>query len=115
MKLTVKTLPTFTVEATKLATSRAGDLLGSLTIEEAEICIKTWVLEAVLEVQEPDEKSVLYFTRSDTAKELGVTVPTIDSWVEKGLLTYRWLGKRKVFLQSDLQKVLSDTNFYNQK
>jgi len=113
MKLHVKTLPTFATEATRIAVSRASEEFCKLSVEQVELMFKTWVYESIAELQEPVEASLLYFTRAQAAKELGVSCPTIDLWVSRGLLKHRWLGNRKIFLQEDIAAAVRDENLFN--
>ncbi|MFH0756558.1 MAG: hypothetical protein V2B15_04655 [Bacteroidota bacterium] len=114
MKIEVKTLPTFATQAAKIVASRGNEPFTSLTVKEAEMALKTWLYESILEVQEPEEASLLYYTRTSAAKELGIAPITLDEWVKSGLIKYKWLGNRRIFLHADLAAAIRDEKFTKQ-
>lgn len=46
-----------------------------------------------------------YFTISQAAKEVGVTRQTISRWITTGLLPAEKIGREKLILKPDLQKL----------
>lgn len=113
MKLKVKTLPTFATDASRICTLRADEPFGGLTLEEAEKVVKTWFYETLLEVKEPDECKILFFTRTTASKQLNIAPETLDGLIKKMGIEYHWLGNRKILYQSDLNRLITDKNIYN--
>ena len=115
MEIKVTNLPTFATEAARLITSRADQPLNSLSIKDAEIVLKTWFFEAVLEIQKPDEITMTYYTRAEASRKLGIVPATLDDLVRKADIKYRWLGNRKILLEGELNSLISEENIYNPK
>jgi len=115
MRFEITSLPLFAGKGVKLADEKANEPFGSLTVQQAEKLLKTWFYETLLELQQPDEYQPPFYNRLQVAEKLGISLPTVDSWVLKGILPCHYLGKRRVFLPGDLDDIVEDHNFYNPK
>ena len=77
-------------------------IIVELTKEEIKQIIKEEISSA-LASQGPNAVDEL-LTRKDTAKYLGVTMPTLNSWEKKGYIKAKRLGSRVYFYKSKLLK-----------
>ena len=107
-------LPSFAIKASKIAASRPGDTVTSLTISEAEICVKGWMWEAAAELQDPPEKAPLYLDRLEAIEALRLSALTFDRLVKSGIIKKGYLGKKLVFTQESLAAAILDekTEYY---
>ena len=56
----------------------------------------------------PKDKTPEYLTRKETAEMLGVSLPTLHSYVKKGYLTAHRVGEKTVrFRREDVEKALN--------
>ena len=56
----------------------------------------------------PKDKTPEYLTRRQTAKMLGISLPTLHSYVKKGFLTAHRVGEKTVrFKKEDVEKALN--------
>lgn len=56
----------------------------------------------------PKDKTPEYLTRKETAEMLGVSLPTLHSYVKKGYLTAHRVGEKTVrFKREDVEKALN--------
>ena len=113
MKFTVENMPVFATEAAKICTLRADEPFGGLTIQEAEKLMKTWFYETLMELRQPPEAKVTFFTRKTAAKELNISPKTLDELIEKTDTPYHWLGNRRILLRDDLNSLIKTENIYN--
>jgi excisionase family DNA binding protein len=47
-------------------------------------------------------KGVKYYTRKETARELNITLPTLNKYVKNGLISCRKIGARVLFSKDDI-------------
>lgn len=107
MKIEINNMPTFAVKASKIATLRAGDLFGVLTVREVEMLFKLWQYESILEMQQPEEFEKPYYNKREVCELLDVSPKTLDNLVSAGKLQKHYLGGRVVFLASDIDKAIT--------
>jgi len=108
MRIEIENMPTFATEAARLATSRAGDLFGVLTIEQVEMLLKTWVYEVMLELQQPDEFTKPFYNKGEVCELLDISDKTLSNLIKAGKINRKYLGGRPVFMAVDIQKAFTD-------
>ena len=52
-----------------------------------------------------------YFPRKDTAAKLNVSLPTLNEYTKRGLITGYRFGVRVMYKQSDIEAALTKMNF----
>jgi len=61
--------------------------------------LKKVVVSAIKETQAQSKPDNALLTQLQTAEKLKISIPTLNSWKEKGLLPYTQIG-RKIFFKS---------------
>lgn len=89
-------------------------ILQGLSISELTDTIKGIVADEIqnalttLTDSLPKDKTPEYLTRKETAEMLGVSLPTLHSYVKKGYLTVHRVGEKTVrFKREDVEKALN--------
>ena len=54
---------------------------------------------------------IKYYTRKETAKEMNITLPTLNKYVKKGLIQCRKIGNRVLFSKQDIENALQKRDF----
>lgn len=82
--------------------------LITLSVEDLQSIIKNAVGEVLqnsrLQQKEDDEES--YLTRQQVAKQLHLSLTTLDTYTKEGLLTSYKIGHRVLYKKSDLDSSL---------
>ena len=111
MQLSISHIPSTALKAAKLQTDKANELFTSLTVAETESLFKLWLYETLLELQLPEEAlTPLFMTRIEAAELLGITTVTLDKLSANGVIKYQLIGKKRVYLQTDLANSLMESN-----
>jgi excisionase family DNA binding protein len=83
--------------------------LFGLTLDQLEPVFKSWVCDCLNGESLSGTKQIPgYLTRTEAARSLRVSLPTLQSYTKLGLLTARRIGKRVLYSESDLQEALKD-------
>lgn len=89
-------------------------ILQGLSLEEFSTAIKGIVAEEMkyalttLSDSLPKDKTPEYLTRKETAEMLGVSLPTLHSYVKKGFISAQRVGEKTVrFRKEDVEKALN--------
>jgi hypothetical protein len=87
-----------------------SDLLVSLSVDEAETLIKSWVKQAIVETKPEDPASNLskYRTRKEVCQIFKLSLPTLDKYDEMGFIRSKKLGNRILYSEEDIQAALRD-------
>ncbi|HLO43761.1 MAG TPA: helix-turn-helix domain-containing protein [Leadbetterella sp.] len=64
-----------------------------------QVYLKDAILEATKQIMEQNAKPL---SRNEAADFLGVDVGTLNRWEAKGIITYHYLGGKKIYLKSEL-------------
>ncbi len=89
-------------------------LLQNATLEDLEKMVKRAVAEqmSAVSVKQPKEveKKGLpkYVKRIETARILGVTVPTLDDWTRNGLIQCCRISNRVYYSEEEIARALGD-------
>ena len=76
--------------------------------------LKLLIAEAIMQERErfknesSTEVKERYLTRSEVAKNLGVSKPTLCRWMNKGILIPKKIGRRILYAESEINKVLNN-------
>lgn len=91
-----------------------GLFLQGISVEELSETIKCIVAEevknALTAISEtmPKDTTPEYLTRKETAEMLGVSLPTLHSYVNKGYLAAHRVGEKTIrFRKEDVEKALN--------
>lgn len=89
-------------------------ILQGLSLEEFSTAIKGIVAEEMktaftqLSASLPKDTTPEYLTRKETAEMLGVSLPTLHSYVKKGYLTAHRVGEKTIrFRKEDVENALN--------
>ena len=85
-------------------------ILSSLTLDDLKTTISQTVrseLEKQLKPLVGHQESTEFISRKDTAKFLGVSLPTIDQWTRSGKLTGYRIGSRVRYKRIEVEQSLS--------
>ena len=79
-------------------------VLTEIPLKELEARIKTICIDAIRETVQKAivKKDDTLLTRKETAYELKISLPTLHSWTEKGILTAHYLGRKKFYKRSEV-------------
>jgi hypothetical protein len=86
-------------------------LFVSLSVPQAEDCIKSWVKSAIHEAQmeEPAEPGKpKFYTRAEVKEIFNISLPTLDKYAELGLIRKKRIGNRILFAEDEIQRALKD-------
>ena len=88
--------------------------LQGLSLDDLSSTIKSIVADEIqnalttLTDSLPKDKTPEYLTRKETAEMLGVSLPTLHSYVKRGYLTANRVGEKTVrFRREDVEKALN--------
>lgn len=88
--------------------------LQGLSLDDLSSTIKSIVADEIqnalttLTDSLPKDKTPEYLTRKETAEMLGVSLPTLHSYVKRGYLTAHRVGEKTVrFRREDVEKALN--------
>lgn len=88
-----------------------GMILQGLSFDELTEAIRKVVameVRSALEQKEPKETADEYLTRKETAEMLGVSLPTLHSYVNKGYIKAHRLGEKTIrFKKEDVQYAIN--------
>lgn len=86
-------------------------LFVSLSLPQAENCIKSWVKSAIQEAQleEPTELGKpKFFTRAEVKEMFNISLPTLDKYAGLGLIKKKRIGNRILFAEDEIKRALKD-------
>jgi len=84
--------------------------LYTLSVNEAESLIKSWVKECLEETKPENSASNLpkYRTRKEVCKIFKMSLPTLDRYSQLGLIKSKRIGNRILYSEDDIQKALRE-------
>ena len=89
-------------------------ILQGLSLDDLSSTIKSIVADEIqnalttLTDSLPKDKTPEYLTRKETAEMLGVSLPTLHSYVKKGFISAQRVGEKTVrFKKEDVEKALN--------
>ncbi len=85
-------------------------LLQGITPEQLTEKFLKGVDERIRELVNEPEKPREYLTRKEVAERLCITLPTVHSWINKGILNPYRIGNRVLFKSDELDKSLVAIN-----
>ena len=77
--------------------------------KELTNAFKDVLIEYILN-SKPTQKEEVLLTREDTAKLLKISLPCLHNWMNKGILEAYKIGNRTYFYESDIHRILKDSN-----
>jgi len=107
--LSATAAPDFVTEATATIRQYGNFPLYTLTIKQLESVFKTWIWQ----LSQPPPKSMepeRYLTRSEVAKILNLSLPTLTKYCELGLITARKVGTRYLFSPEEVAAAVEKIN-----
>lgn len=61
------------------------------------------------EILQPQKTDIEYLTRKEAAKKLKVSLGTLNNWVNSGKLSSHKVGRRILFIESELEIVVNQS------
>lgn len=82
-----------------------------LSVGQAEQLVKTWVADVIKNAVPTAEPSPIFFNRSEVARMLKISLPTLDSYVRENLIPVKKVGNRFLFTKEDVESALTTPTF----
>lgn len=83
-----------------------------INLEQAITVIESWLratvsdeVNKVLEADRQKCKYVKQYTREETAKKLGVTLPTLWAWTKSGRINAEYVGRKPMYTEEEINRV----------
>jgi hypothetical protein len=77
--------------------------------------LKKVVVSAIKETQAHEKPDNTLLTQLQTAEKLKISIPTLNSWKEKGLLPFTQIGRKIYFKSQDVVNALDTLSNKNNK
>ena len=90
----------------------ANELNFTIPVNELAAAIAERLLPLFSGIQQPT--AVLtekYLTRKETAPQLNVSLPTLNAYAKRGLITGHRFGVRVMYKQTDIEAALTKINY----
>lgn len=87
----------------------------SLTIQQAETLIKSWVSDIVKTTVQPNDPAPVFYTREEVCRLLKISLPTLDKIARNNELPVKRIGKRYLFSREDVEAALKAPTFKKYK
>jgi hypothetical protein len=87
-------------------------VLFSISLQEFEENQKTWLREVLNEVhpheqpQKPEKET--YGTRKEVARELKISLPTLNDYTKKGIIKGYRIGDRVLYKWSEIEQAVQE-------